>query len=110
MAAKKPRKAEAQTPSLALSLGGGAKPSPTSRRPPTEPLAAVEASASGVKEPEAPALPDAVTRAQAIYRVALEQKDAATLLRLAEALHPETFGGLCEADPVKAARPESPDA
>jgi hypothetical protein len=62
-------------------------------------------------EAAAPALPDAATLAREIYRLALEQKDAATLLRLAEALYPETFGGLHETAPVhKAAGPESPGA
>jgi hypothetical protein len=48
-----------------------------------------------MKVPEAatPALPDAATLAGEIYRLALEQKDCVTLLRLAEALYPETFGG-----------------
>ena len=74
------------------------------RRPPAEPRAALEASGSGVKEPQvtaAPALPDAATLAQVIYRAALEQKDAATLLRLAEALYPETFEGARLSAPVR---------
>ena len=113
--AKRPRKLEPQTPSLALSPSSSAKSAPTSRRPNAEPLAAVEATPSpaapGVKAPEAtaPALPDAATLAREIYRLALEQKDAATLLRLAEALYPGTFGGARGTAPVRqAARPEPP--
>jgi hypothetical protein len=41
--AKRPRKLEPQTPSLALSPSNSAKSAPTSRRPNAEPLAAVEA-------------------------------------------------------------------
>jgi hypothetical protein len=59
----------------------------------------------------APALPDAATLAREIYRLALDQKDGATLLRLAEARYPETFGRLRETAPVRrAVRPDSPGA
>ena len=99
MAKKKPRKPEPQTPTLALNPSS-AKSSTASRRPPSEPLGAVEAAAPEVKTPEADglALPNAATLARAIYRLALEQKDCVTLLRLAQALHPEAFGGLPAAD------------
>ena len=112
--AKKARKPEPQTPSLALS-SSTAKAPLAARRPSAEPLTAAEATtspaASGVKVTEegVPALPDAGTLAREIYRLALEQKDGATLLRLAEALYPETFVGPRETGQArKAASPELP--
>jgi hypothetical protein len=93
---KKTRKPEPQTPSLALNTSA-AKPTTTARRPSAEPRTpageVTSPEASGVKATEnpAPALPDADAMAHEIYRLALEQKDCATLLRLAEVLYPEKF-------------------
>ena len=88
---KKARKPEPQTPALALNPCAA----PTlPGRPPPEPLATASPGVSGVKATEdpAPALPGAETLAREIYRLAREQKDTATLLRLAQALYPQTFG------------------
>lgn len=103
---KKTRKAEPQTPSLALNPST-AKSDTTPRRPPPETAPSPEASGVKVKGDSTPAMPDAETMAREIYRLALEQKDCATLLRLAEALYPETFVQPRENAKVrKAAAPE----
>ena len=83
--AKKARKPEPQTPSLALNTSTAKAPL-AARRPSAEPLTAAEAAtspaASGLKATEegVPALPEAGTLAREIYRLALEQKDGATLV------------------------------
>jgi hypothetical protein len=98
---KKTRKPEPQTPSLALNTNA-AKPTTTARTPAGE---VTSPEASGIKAPDntASALPDANAMAHEIYRLALEQKDCAILLRLAEVLYPEKFVELRENAKVRKA-------
>ena len=103
---KKTRKPEPQTPALAPPLP---PLSPAARTPRDRFLGRVPALKPQKTLPRLYRMQR--TLAREIYRLAREQKDTATLLRLAEALYPQTFGPARPSAPGrKLAAPDSPGA